>query len=85
MKGICLEDVANFVHLSPHYVSRLFKKEAKTTFINYVTERKIAHAKELLKTQIFPLLISQWNYLFKNIRILVKSLKILWLNSDRVS
>ena len=49
MKGICLEDVANFVHLSPHYVSRLFKKEAKTTFINYVTERKIAHAKELLK------------------------------------
>lgn len=54
MKGITLEEVAEFIHLTPNYVSRLFKKEAKTTFINYVTERKIEHAKHLLEHTDMP-------------------------------
>ncbi len=54
MDGVSLEEVADFVHLSPHYVSRLFKKEVETTFINYVTDRKIEHAKEMLKNTKLP-------------------------------
>ncbi|MBA4603257.1 helix-turn-helix domain-containing protein [Thermoactinomyces mirandus] len=54
MDGVSLEEVADFVHLSPHYVSRLFKKEVQTTFINYVTDRRIEHAKEMLKNTSLP-------------------------------
>ncbi|RKQ29260.1 helix-turn-helix domain-containing protein [Oceanobacillus halophilus] len=54
MEGISLEDIAEFVHLSPHYVSRLFKREVQTTFVNYVTDRKIEHAKVLLKNTDIP-------------------------------
>lgn len=54
MDGVSLEEVADFVHLSPHYVSRLFKKEVQTTFINYVTDRRIEHAKEMLKNTNLP-------------------------------
>lgn len=53
-EGISLEEVAEFIHLSPNYVSRLFKKEVQTTFVNYVTDRKIEHAKYLLKNTSLP-------------------------------
>ncbi|MBN6206359.1 helix-turn-helix domain-containing protein [Ralstonia pickettii] len=53
-EGVSLEEVAEFIHLSPNYVSRLFKKEVQTTFVNYVTDRKIEHAKYLLKNTSQP-------------------------------
>ncbi|SCX75178.1 response regulator transcription factor [Alkaliphilus peptidifermentans] len=55
-KGITLEEVAEYVHLSPHYLSKLFKKELDINFVNYVTERKIDRAKELLTESDMPVL-----------------------------
>lgn len=55
-KGVTLEEAAEHVHLSPFYLSKLFKKELNINFVNYVTERKIDKAKELLETTDLPIL-----------------------------
>jgi two-component system, response regulator YesN len=47
---ISLELVAENVGLTPQYVSKLFKEELGMNFIEYVTEKRIASAKHLLKT-----------------------------------
>jgi len=45
INGIC-----NYLHISSAYFSFIFKKETKTTFINYVTQVRMEAAKELLRT-----------------------------------
>ncbi|MGI6566046.1 MAG: PocR ligand-binding domain-containing protein [Limnochordia bacterium] len=45
---LTLEDVAQEVHFSPFYVSRLFKEELGLTFIEYLTKIRIDEAKRLL-------------------------------------
>lgn len=45
---ISLEQVAKHVHLSPAYLSELFKKETGMSFIDYKTITRIERAKELL-------------------------------------
>jgi two-component system response regulator YesN len=55
-KGVTLEETAEHVHLSPFYLSKLFKKELKINFVSYVTDRKIDKAKELLETTDLPIL-----------------------------
>lgn len=47
---ISLEQVAKHVHLSPAYLSELFKKETGMSFIDYKTIIRIEHAKKLLLT-----------------------------------
>ncbi|MGG4146739.1 response regulator [Paenibacillus algorifonticola] len=47
---LSLEKVADYLQLSPAYLSNLFKKETGQNFIDYVTEVKIGRAKFLLKT-----------------------------------
>jgi two-component system, response regulator YesN len=47
---ISLEQVAKYVHLSPAYLSELFKKETGMSFIDYKTIIRIEHAKKLLCT-----------------------------------
>ncbi len=47
---ISLEQVAKHVHLSPAYLSELFKKETGMSFIDYKTIVRIEHAKKLLCT-----------------------------------
>lgn len=47
---INLEQVAKHVHLSPAYLSELFKKETGMSFIDYKTILRIENAKKLLKT-----------------------------------
>lgn len=47
---ININGVCNYLHLSPTYFSFIFKKETKTTFINYVTQVRMEAAKELLRT-----------------------------------
>lgn len=46
---ISLEDAAKAAGVSPFYLSKLFKEEMNETFINYVTEKKMEKAKNLLK------------------------------------
>ena len=47
---IGIEQIARHVNLSAAYLSRLFRKAMGTTFIDYLTERRIAEAKLLLRT-----------------------------------
>lgn len=47
-RDLSLEEVAESVHLTPHYFSKLFKKQTGQTFIDYVTNLRIEKAKELL-------------------------------------
>lgn len=55
-RGVTLEEAAEYVHLSPHYLSKLFKKELNVNFVNYVMERRIEMAKELLENTDMPVL-----------------------------
>ena len=55
-KGVTLEEVAEYVHLSTFYLSKLFKKELNVNFVSYVIERKIEKAKELLESTDMPVL-----------------------------
>ncbi len=45
---IDLNSAADHVHLSPYYLSRLFKKETGKNFVDYVVELRMERAKELL-------------------------------------
>jgi len=47
--GVSLQTVAKKVGLTTTYFSSLFKKETGQTFSDYVTNKRIAYAKELLK------------------------------------
>lgn len=50
-----LGSVAEFVHLNPQYLSRLFKKELGTTFTEYLTGLRINKAKRLLLETTMPI------------------------------
>lgn len=50
-RDLSLEEVAESVHLTPHYFSKLFKKQTGQTFIDYVTTLRIEKAKELLRDE----------------------------------
>ena len=45
---LSLKGVADHIHLNPSYLSVLFKEQMKLTFSEYITRRRIQHAKELL-------------------------------------
>lgn len=44
-----LEDVAEYVELTPTYFTKLFKDQTQQTFIDYVTDYRIEKSKELLR------------------------------------
>ena len=52
---ICLEEVAEYSGLNPAYLSSLFKKEMGVNFSNYVTEKRMNQAKNMLKNTNAPL------------------------------
>ncbi len=45
---LTVRDVSDYVHLNPEYFTRLFKKETGLNIKNYITDCKIAAAKDLL-------------------------------------
>ncbi len=49
-EGITQEQVAQAVHLSPGYLSRLFRKEQGVTFSEYLTSLRLEKAQQLLRT-----------------------------------
>lgn len=46
---LSLEDVARVVYLSPFYFSHVFKEQTGMTFVQYLTELRLAMAKQLLR------------------------------------
>ncbi len=48
--NLSLNDVAGHVGLSPNYLSSIFKKVTGETFVRNITNMKMEHAKELLRT-----------------------------------
>lgn len=48
-ESVSLEDVAEYVELTPTYFTKLFKDQTQQTFIDYVTDYRIEKSKELLR------------------------------------
>lgn len=48
--SLSLNTVAKEVNISANYLSAVFSQEMKSTFVEYVTSKRMAKAKELLKT-----------------------------------
>lgn len=46
---ILLEEVADYIHLSPSYLSRLFKSETGISFSDYINSKKVESAANLLR------------------------------------
>ncbi len=53
--AISVKDVANYVHLSPEYFSKLFKKEMGENVKNYILRIKVDVAKDLLENPNIPI------------------------------
>lgn len=48
--NITLSSLADIFYINSAYLSRLFKQKTGTNFIDYLTEQRVAHAKELLQS-----------------------------------
>lgn len=53
-ESLNVETLAKLVHLSPNYLTKLFKKECQITLIDYIIEQRMFLAKELLTTTDMP-------------------------------
>ena len=51
--NLSVKDVADYVHLSPEYFTKLFKKEVGQNIKSYILQVKVEIAKDLLEIQIF--------------------------------
>ena len=54
-KNLTLESAAAYMNISLHYFSKLFKNEVGENFIDYVTDKKVERAKELIRDTDIPL------------------------------
>ncbi|MCS7460049.1 response regulator [Paenibacillus doosanensis] len=55
LQTITLPAVADHVGVSPNYLSSLFKKETGITFVEFITDRKLAQAKQWLADPHIPI------------------------------
>jgi len=53
--GITLEETAEKLHITPSYLSRLFKEETGTTFTEYITSYRIDRSAQLIRTGTFSI------------------------------
>ncbi len=73
---ITLQDLANIFHYNPKYLGRLFKKEMGIPLHEYVSEKRLERAKELIENSSFSITqiamkvgfsnITYFNRVFKN-------------------
>lgn len=54
-KNLSLESAASYMNISTHYFSKLFKSEVGENFIDYVTDKKVEMAKQLIGDTDIPL------------------------------
>lgn len=55
MQDLSLGEISELVHLNPNYFCEVFKREVGVTFKEYLTNRRMEKAKELLKNPAFKL------------------------------
>ena len=48
--GLSVDRICQELHLSPSYFSTIFKQETGSSYVNYLTEVRLAKAVELLQT-----------------------------------
>lgn len=48
-RNLTLEEVAHYVHLSPFYFSKVFKKEKGCNFVEFLTKTRVERSKKLLR------------------------------------
>lgn len=53
--NITLEEVAKYINITPHYLSKIFKKEVGVNFVTFITDKKIELAKEMLIDENIPI------------------------------
>lgn len=54
-KNITLEEVAKHINITPHYLSKIFKKQVGVNFVTFITDKKIEMAKEMLVDEDIPI------------------------------
>lgn len=54
-KNFSVKDVADYVHLSPEYFTKLFKKETGRNIKDYIVQMKVDVAKDLLENPNIPI------------------------------
>lgn len=54
-ENICIDDIAEEVHLNAQYLMRLFKKEMGVSILEYITDERIKLAKEILLKTDYPI------------------------------
>lgn len=54
-RDITLEEVANLCNMSPSSFCRFFKQKTQKTFILFLNELRIGHAKKLLQNENYPI------------------------------
>ncbi|WP_286316379.1 helix-turn-helix domain-containing protein, partial [Romboutsia ilealis] len=66
---LCVKDLADLFYVSPTYLSRLFKKEVKSSIVEYINTQRIKQSTYLLKDSNLPIHqisqmvgISDYNY-----------------------
>ncbi|PTW58992.1 YesN/AraC family two-component response regulator [Breoghania corrubedonensis] len=74
-KGVTLEEAADFAHISPCYLSRLFRKEMDMTFISYLKNQRIERAKELLQESDLPITNVSLDLSFQDANYFCKAFK----------
>lgn len=65
-KRIMLNDVADFVSISPSYLSGLFKKEFNQNFVDFINETKINRACELIQEGTYRIYEISYMLSFEN-------------------
>lgn len=76
---ITLDNLESFVHLSKYYISHLFKNVMGISVVNYIIERKIRYAEQLIRQGTRPtqasIMVGYYNYanFYENYKKLTKT------------
>ncbi len=65
-QNLSVKDVADYVHLSPEYFTKLFKKEIGQNIKTYILQFKVDVAKDLLRNQNIPISVVALDLGFSN-------------------